>query len=258
MPDWATIKGLLFDKDGTLIDFFATWIPAYGIAADQIAREAGQPQMADAMLLATGYDRKEDYLRPDSALAGGTNQELIDLWRGVLGDAAPENLEAIALETFTEHAAHEVLPTADMPLLCRRLREKGYALGIATNDDLETAIWTAEFLKISDHMAFVTGADAGHGGKPGPGMGLAFCAETGLLPHEVAMVGDSAADSKMARAAGFGAAIGVCTGAAPEDVLRPHFDVVLDSVALLPNLLWNEELSQDYCVKSESASSSFS
>jgi phosphoglycolate phosphatase len=258
MPDWSQIKGLLFDKDGTLIDFFATWIPAYCMAADRIAQQAGKPNAANSMLLATGYNRPEDYLRPDSALAGGTNQELIDIWRNVLGDVAPVNMEAIALATFTEHAAHEVLPTADMPMLCGRLREKGFTLGIATNDDLETASWTADYLKISHHMAFVTGADAGHGGKPGPGMGLAFCAETGLSPHEVAMVGDSAADSQMARAAGFGAAIGVCTGAAPEEVLRPHFDVVLDSVALLPNLLWNEMLSQDYCVKSESASSSFS
>ncbi len=256
--DWASIKGLLFDKDGTLIDFFATWMPAYCKAAERIAHKAAAPDLADAMLLAGGYDRPRDILNPASALAGGTNEELIAIWRGVLGRRAPAELDEIVLTTFSEHAAHDVLPTADLRRLCKRLVSSGLSLGIATNDDAATAQWTAGHLGIAEHVVFVTGADAGHGGKPGPGMGLAFCETAGLHPSEVAMVGDSAADSEMARAAGFGASIGVCTGAAPMDVLRPHFDVVIDSVALLPNLLWNEPLSDDYCVKSERASSSFS
>jgi phosphoglycolate phosphatase-like HAD superfamily hydrolase len=41
----------------------------------------------------------------------------------------------------------------------------------------------------------------------------------------------------MARAAGLAAAIGVCTGAAPAETLRLHFDVVIGSVADLPDLL---------------------
>ena len=89
-------------------------------------------------------------------------------------------------------------------------------------------------------MTFVTGADAGHGGKPGPGMGLAFCKAAGLSPHQAAMVGDSAADALMARAAGFGAAIGVCTGAASALELEPYFDVVLPDINGLPGLLWGE------------------
>jgi phosphoglycolate phosphatase len=254
--NWDSIKGLLFDKDGTLIDFFATWMPAYCEAADRIARKVSVPVMADRMLLAGGYDRARNALTPDSALAGGTNQELIDLWRGVLGEDAPDDIDTIILSTFSEYAAHDVLPTADLPTLCDRLLAQGLLLGIATNDDAETARWTAEHLGIARHMVFVTGADAGHGGKPGPGMGLAFCEAAGLHPRDVAMVGDSAADSTMAKAAGFGASIGVCTGAAPKEVLRPHFDVVIESVALLPNLLWNEPVTDAYCVKSDNASSS--
>src|SRR5438477_10103626 len=29
----AAIRGILFDKDGTLVDYFATWTPAYRTAA---------------------------------------------------------------------------------------------------------------------------------------------------------------------------------------------------------------------------------
>jgi len=235
--DWTTIRGLLFDKDGTLIDFFGTWIPAYCEAADRIAAAAGVPAAAERMLLLSGYDRSNDRLEADSILAGGTNLELIDIWRRELGAAAPSGLEELLLEIFADYATHDVMPTTDVAALCGLLHGKGYALGIATNDDTSSAAWTARHLGVDHLMAFVCGADAGHGGKPGPGMGLAFCEQTGLSPHEAAMVGDSAADALMARAAGFGAAIGVCTGAASESELEPFFDAVVPSIADLPALL---------------------
>jgi phosphoglycolate phosphatase len=237
MKDFGHLKGLLFDKDGTLIDFFATWMPAYCLAAERIAAAAGQPDRADHLLRAGGYDRTRDHLEPDSLLAGGTNEELIEIWRVALGRHAPRDIEHLVLDTFAGYSQGEITPTADLPPLFAELRAAGYLLGMATNDDTHAARWTATRLELDEHLAFVTGADAGHGGKPGPGMALAFCAATGLAPAEVAIIGDSAMDSGMARAAGLGAAIGVCTGAAPAAALAPHFDVVIASVADLPALL---------------------
>ncbi|MDA0218789.1 MAG: HAD family hydrolase [Proteobacteria bacterium] len=237
MTDLGGLKGLLFDKDGTLIDFFATWMPAYCLAADRIAAAAGVPGHADRLLLAGGYDRANDRLAPDSLLAAGTNEELIALWRASLEGRATADLDRIVLETFAEYSAGDITPTADLPALFADLHASGYLLGIATNDDTEAACYAAEHLGLTAMLALVVGADAGHGGKPGPGMALAFCAASGLHPSQVAIIGDSAADSGMARAAGLGAAIGVCTGAAPAAALAPHFDVVIDSVADLPTLL---------------------
>jgi len=237
MARFDGLRGLLFDKDGTLIDFFATWLPAYCDAADRVAHAAGLPDAADRMLVAGGYDRAQAVLRPDSLLAGGTNEELIALWAATLGERAPAGIARIVLETFVDYSEGEVRPTADLPRLFARLRGHGFRLGMATNDDTETARWTAEHLGLDGMLDFVVGADAGYGGKPGPGMAQAFCAATGLAPHEVAIVGDSAADAGMARAAGLGAAIGVCTGAATAAALGVHFDVVIGSVDDLPALL---------------------
>jgi len=237
MTDLGALKGLLFDKDGTLIDFFATWMPAYCLAADRIADDAGVPDHADRLLLAGGYDRPNDHLAPDSLLAAGTNEELIAIWRATLGRHATADLDRIVLETFAEFSEGEITPTADLAPLFADLKASGYRLGMATNDDTSAAAWTAERFGLTAMLELVIGADAGHGGKPGPGMALAFCEATGLHPREVAIIGDSAADSGMARAAGLGAAIGVCTGAAPAAALQPHFDVVIASVADLPALL---------------------
>jgi phosphoglycolate phosphatase len=95
MTDLTGLKGLLFDKDGTLIDFFATWMPAYCDAAERLAAAAGVPEHAEHLLLAGGYDRGNDRLAPDSLLAGGTNEELIAVWRASLGDRAPAHLDRI-------------------------------------------------------------------------------------------------------------------------------------------------------------------
>ena len=37
----GAIRGILFDKDGTLLDFWATWLPAYRSSAEKIAGSAG-------------------------------------------------------------------------------------------------------------------------------------------------------------------------------------------------------------------------
>ena len=237
MPDWSEIRGLLFDKDGTLIDIEATWVPAYCSIAEGLAGRIGRPDMAEGLLRRAGYDRARNLLEADSVLAAGTNRELIDLWGAMLGDSRPTDMEAWLQKAIAGARASEPVAAGDLPSLFELLRARGFALGVATNDDTAAAQQTVERLGLGGYLAFVCGADAGHGGKPGPGMGLAFCRSVGIAPHRAAMIGDSALDALMARGAGFGATVGVCTGAASAGELEAWFDVVVESVADLPRLL---------------------
>ena len=104
-------------------------------------------------------------------------------------------------------------------------------------DDTAIAHAHAAHLGIAGQLDFVTGADAGHGEKPGPGMALAFCAARGLAPAEVIVVGDTPADLLMARNAGCARAIAVLTGATPRHLLEPLADHVLPSVQDLESVL---------------------
>jgi len=81
----SAIRGVLFDKDGTLIDFFATWAPAYEKAAHDLA--GGDAALAERLMTVGGWDRTTRRFGPDSPLAAGTNAEIGRLWGEAIGHA---------------------------------------------------------------------------------------------------------------------------------------------------------------------------
>ncbi len=199
------IRGVLFDKDGTLADFAATWPPAYRAAAAELADAARDPALAGRLLRLAGYD-EHGGLDPGSLLACGTNDEIATLWAARPELAGVADVARRIDRVFHEHARRAPTTVADLGGLLRRLRARGLALGIATNDSTAAVEAWTEAAGLADLFDFVAGADAGHGFKPEPGMVHAFCAATGLDPREVALVGDAVHDLKTARAAGCGLA----------------------------------------------------
>ena len=230
------IRGVLFDKDGTLADFAATWPPAYRAAASELAQSAGDPALAERLLRIGGYD-ESGALDPASPLASGTTDELLARWAARPELAAVRDIVERVDRVFMSFAPHAPAAVENLATVLGKLRSRGFALGVATNDGAAAA---AEWLANAgiDHLIdFVAGADSGHGGKPGPGMVRAFCAATGLKAAEVAVVGDAVNDLAMARAAGAGLAIGVLTGVTGRETLKPLADIVLASVAEIETIL---------------------
>jgi len=229
------IRGVLFDKDGTLIDFFATWAPAYEKAAHDLAR--GDAALAERLMTLGGWDRTTKRFGPDSPLAAGTNAEIGRLWGEAVGHRDPKKLTEQLDLFFREHAVANARPVTDLVNLFGRLRSHGMKLGLATMDSSAAAEAQLGAFGVRRLMDFVCGYDSGFGHKPGPGMVQAFCRATGLAVKSVAVVGDSPHDLDMARAAGAGLAVGVCTGVSPRELLQQHADLVLESIAELETAL---------------------
>lgn len=231
----AAIQGVLFDKDGTLIDFEATWLAV----GDMLALTAadGDRMQADRLLDLAGYDFATRRFRADSVFAAGTNADIVTLWYPHLdADARTERLAVFDRLTTKEGAAHPVpLPGVEQALL--RLHGGGMRLAVATNDSTAGARRTLEALGISQLFAATYGYDSVPRPKPAPDIVEAFSALTGLAPRELAMVGDNRHDLEMARAGGIGLAIGVLSGTGTRDSLAGLADEVIDSVADLPALL---------------------
>lgn len=226
MPEEAMIDAVIFDKDGTLFDFRASW-GAWTEAL--IARLAGFGADAAELERVLGYDRRYRVFHPDSAVIAHTTLEIAAL----LHPAVP-GLGLDALTALMERLAAEapMAPAVPLRLVLQGLRDRGLRLGLATNDTEEPARAHLEGAGVLDLFDFVAGCDSGWGGKPAPGQLLAFAEAVGVAPGRAAMVGDSLHDMAAGRAAGM-ATVAVLTGIAGHDDLAPAADVVLADISAL-------------------------
>lgn len=229
------IKGILFDKDGTLVDFNATWL---GVA-DFMAMDAseGDRWKADRLLAAAGFDFATRKFKPDSIFASGTNLDVVELWFPRLS----EEEQMLAVARFNEITSVQgsamAVPLPGIVDTLAALRGKSYRLGVATNDSTSGAERTLATLGVSQLFDAAYGYDAVSNPKPAPDTIHAFAELTGLEPAAIAMVGDNRHDLEMARAGGCGLAVGVLSGTGTRESLSEIADVILDSVADLPAFL---------------------
>jgi phosphoglycolate phosphatase len=228
-----SVLGVLFDKDGTLIDFHETWGPTTHAVIRALAK--GDPAMMRAQADILHFSLEEKRFLPTSPLIAGSSASYGQMWGESLGrtDFAALRLEIDSLTAVESLKA--LTPIGEPARSLGALRAMGLRLGVGTNDSEASARRQLAALGLDETIEFVAGYDSGHGGKPDPGMFLAFARHLGVAPSEVAMVGDSLHDLDAARSAG-ALAIAVLTGPANRDALAPHADYVVDDIEALPAL----------------------
>jgi phosphoglycolate phosphatase len=229
------IKGILFDKDGTLLDYGATWIPLNHQAA--LAAADGDRDLADRMLAASGYDAAANRVRGGSLLAAGTNREIAACWSALNPSRSVAELTRLMEQIFTECGRLSATPVAELAPLLARLRARGLRLGVATSDSEAGAQATLAHFGVIALLDFLAGYDSGFTPKPSPDLVEAFCRATDLTASEISVVGDNLHDLEMGRAAGAGLVVGVLTGTSDHGDLAPLADHVLGSITELEALL---------------------
>jgi len=227
----AAIRGILFDKDGTLFDFHATWSAWAQVFLCDLA--ADDPAQAAVLGRAVGVDIESGAFDPLSPVIAGTPGDIAARLLPHLPGLAPAALIARMNRAAADAPMRAAVPLA--PLL-DDLAARGLLLGVATNDAEAPARAHLDAAGITARFDFIAGFDSGHGAKPGPGPLLAFADAAGLAPGAVVMVGDSRHDLVAGRAAGM-ITVGVLTGPAPEAELAPLADAVLPDIGHLPGWL---------------------
>ena len=222
------LQAIIFDKDGTLFDFGATW----NTWAVRLIVELsdGDPDVARRIADETDFDLTIGAFRPTSPVIAGTNRQAAEAMARALPARAVEELEHL----LTLRAADAPLvPPTDLAPLLDDLIARGLKLGVMTNDSDYAARAHLTSAKVLDRFDWIAGFDSGHGAKPAPTPLLAFAAAVGVEPARTAMVGDSSHDLVAGRAAGM-VTVAVLTGMARRSELAPYADVVLPHIGHIP------------------------
>ena len=220
------IEALIFDKDGTLFDFRASW----GAWTESLLADLAKgPEESAGLAAVLGYGPARHQFAPHSPVIAMTTPEIADLLLPHLPGLSRAGLNA---RMNTLAAAAPMVPAVDLPRVLGALRASGLILGLATNDTETPARIHLAGAGVLDLFSFVAGCDSGFGGKPAPGQLLAYLHQTGLPPEKVAMVGDSRHDLAAGAAAGMWR-VAVLTGVAEAAELAPHADVVLQDISHL-------------------------
>lgn len=231
-------QGIVFDKDGTLLDFSSTWLPVYQYAALELTNN--DVQLAGELLACHGYDNTTDRFIGGSLLAAGTNHDIAHAWARHLpeidDDAKLESLSVRLNQIFQQQGALSSTPVAGLKTTLRTLNQAGLKLGVATSDSYQGIHNTLESFDVIAEFEFLCGYDSGHGLKPDPGMVFAFCQAMSLAPADVIVVGDNYHDMEMGKNAQAGLCVGVLTGASTRDELEQLADVVFEDITGLVGL----------------------
>ena len=229
------IRGLLFDKDGTLIDFEKTW---FAIAHEQALMAAkGDENKAHYLLELGGYDFENKRFKGDSPMASGSLLDLVKLWHPELESDALDNM---VLEYRNHGAANSIFYVSEIDGISQSLKilkEQGYILGIATNDSELSARNCVEKLGWQDYFSQIIGWDSVKNAKPFADQIELFAQNTALSVDEIAMIGDNNHDISAARNANAGLAIGVLSGTGSKEQLEGKCDMLFPSVVELTNWL---------------------
>ena len=190
MMDFSSVRAVLFDLDGTLVDS----APDIARAVDRTLRVLGRPP--------AGEDKVRNWV-------GNGAPRLIK--RALTGEmyGEPEaELYERAFDLFFRHygedlTSHSVLYPGAAELLAV-LRQRGLKLACVTNKPERFARPVLKALGIAEPFEVIVGGDTVDTKKPDPAPMLFTLDRLGVAPEHALMVGDSVIDVEAARNTGTG------------------------------------------------------
>ena len=230
---------IVFDKDGTLIDFHAMWYVWFKHIIREIASAVSLDVKTRQGFAGTlGYDLETGVWDPLGPLTIASTNEVALLMASQLYRYKDKTWDdALTIVYRAERNARvalskEVLvkPIGDVRGTLQRLKDTGVLLALATTDNRVSTERHLELLGIDTLFEAIVCGDDGIPLKPAPDMGLEICRRLDVSPNDTIMVGDSVADLSMAREAGYAYAIGVTSGALTHDMLAPFADMVIPNI----------------------------
>jgi len=218
------VQAILFDKDGTLMDFICTW----GYWGERMLARFFTELEAKGFVAPISTDtgslwgtihaddgRIVDYSR-NGPLAMGTMEDMkaILAWQGYRAGLSWADARVLVdgCWEFADKQLEQARAVSTMPGVIAFLEqclESGLKLAVVTADETAAAEKHLAWLGIRHYFSVCIGTDQVENGKPFPDMALLACRELGVAPSEVAVIGDTSGDMRMAQLVGAAVGIGI-------------------------------------------------
>ncbi len=228
-------QAIIFDKDGTLIDFDAMWGTWTLQLANRLQAFLGL-EVREMLCQSYGYDIGSRKILPDGKLTCTPMWRLRELMFEVVtsfGISEREASCAIAKAWHVPDPVNLAKPFTDIQKLFTNIHKQGIKVAIATTDDRDPTRAMLHAFGVKNLVTTMICADDGIKAKPAPDMVTTICRRMTVDPSRVMVVGDTVADLQMARSAGAGYAIGVLSGVGSLANLTPLADILIDTVDTL-------------------------
>jgi len=181
-PDFSSVRALIFDLDGTLIDSQRDLI-----------------RSVNAMLLEMGCEQlHEDTI---SGYIGHGAPRLVQLaLGGNTGEQECERAMQFFLAYYNEHKLDSTRAYSGVPEALEQLAH--YPMAILTNKPVRVSVRILEGLGLSKYFRAVYGGNSFETKKPDPLGAQTILREFAAAPDEALLIGDSEVDVQTARNAG--------------------------------------------------------
>lgn len=230
-------KHACFDKDGTLIDVHATWVPITYRRAQKIIQFFELPQVYfDQVCAVMGVDVHTERITPGGPVGYKPRKEIIQSAVEWLKKQKVEPGYNQLAEIFAEIDVEfqnkpDFIPRAHPGVVqgLKQLKKSGIKISIYTSDRHKNTEKALLSLGLLDEVDAIVGGDDVKNSKPDPEGFLKACDELGIDVKHSVYVGDTHDDIRMARLSGCAGCFGMAHGLSSRADLETDSDVVFET-----------------------------
>lgn len=185
------IKAILFDKDGTLLEFSDIWVDSI----IKFLRGKNLCEDAKRKLFKKIGIKENNEVEENSILASETVEDLALIFAEFMEESSDEiyeELDDFFLDFLKENKKF-IRPTCDLKDLFENLKRRGIIIGLFTSDNFRQAKYSMEYLNLDKFIDFYAAADL-YEKKPNTESLEIFKEKYLLSDEEIMIVGDSKVD----------------------------------------------------------------
>lgn len=235
------VDAIIFDKDGTLIDFDSFWVAISVRAMEDVLNDLGRTDIPVCEFL-TAFGVHDGVTDIDGVLCKGTYEQMgqivCDILNGHGCSISFDETLRLVIDAYNRNAdAGEVKPTCpDLAEVLTELKKQNKKLAVVTTDNEEITRKCLKKLGIEELFDKIYIDDGKTPMKPDPHCAIDFGNAVKVKKERMVVVGDTMTDVNFAKNAGV-AVIGVAKNDRNRSILAPYADVVIPAISNLPDVL---------------------